>query len=222
MHQLIVFDWNGTLIADTQACMAADNAVLMAFGAKPIGLKRYRATVIIPAMQFYVTNGCSQTEMEADIPRARRVFHVTYAPLASKCRSRKGARAVLSYLQSQNIPAIVLSNHTTEDIDYQLRRLGLRHLIRDILANSGLDTAMQSRNKQGKLEHYLNESKIDPQQTIIVGDSMEEVEIGHNLGLSTVAIQAGYYSTARLKASKPDFLLTSLSQILPIIPKGKS
>jgi len=57
---------------------------------------------------------------------------------------------------------------------------------------------------------------------IIVGDSLEEIEIGKNLGIKTVAITNGYVSTARLKAAKPDFLINTLTELIDIVENSKN
>ncbi|MFA6549934.1 MAG: HAD family hydrolase, partial [Candidatus Gracilibacteria bacterium] len=64
MKKLIVFDWNGTLLSDTQACMEADNHVLKAFGGKSVDLKTYRDTIVIPAIDFCVQHGCNRKEIQ--------------------------------------------------------------------------------------------------------------------------------------------------------------
>ena len=49
MIKLVIFDWNGVLIADTRACLEADNYILKEFGGKPVSLKVYKDTIIIPS-----------------------------------------------------------------------------------------------------------------------------------------------------------------------------
>jgi phosphoglycolate phosphatase len=57
-------------------------------------------------------------------------------------------------------------------------------------------------------------------EVIIIGDSPEEIEVGKAAGIKTVAITGGYYSTARLKASKPDFLISNLKELIGIVKKS--
>lgn len=54
---------------------------------------------------------------------------------------------------------------------------------------------------------------------MIIGDSPEEVEIGKDVGIKTVAITGGYYSTSRLRKSKPDFLINNLIELIRIVRK---
>ena len=56
---------------------------------------------------------------------------------------------------------------------------------------------------------------------IIVGDSIEEIEIGRKFGMKTVAYTQGDYTPYRLKKKKPDFLIDNLKQLKSIIKKLK-
>ncbi len=219
MKKLVVFDWNGTLLADTRACMAADNHVLETFGGTPVSLKQYRDTMIIPAINFYVKHGCNREKLVNNSQRLGEVFHSFYEPRAAKCRSRKGARALLEWLSKNNIQSIVLSNHTTEGINFQLKRLKINKYISEVIANSSLDNSMKKRNKKEKLEQYLLQHNYQPTEAIIIGDSMEETEIGKSLSIESVAISEGYYSTARLKKAIPNFFIHNLLELIDILKR---
>lgn len=217
MKNLVVFDWNGTLLADTAACMHADNHVLETFGGKKVTLNEYRDTIIIPAIQFYTQHGCSEEELRKDSARLGKVFHESYEPRVAQCRTRRGVRNILSWLQEHEIESIILSNHTVEGITMQLERLKIAKYVKDVLANSALDSSMKGRNKKEKLEVYLSNHQKNPDNALIIGDSPEETEIGRHLGLTTVAITGGYYSEQRLRKVKPDYLIHNIGNLPRII-----
>jgi phosphoglycolate phosphatase-like HAD superfamily hydrolase len=43
--------------------------------------------------------------------------------------------------------------------------------------------------------------------------------MGKFVGIKTVAITGGYYSTSRLRKSKPDFLINNLGDLIEIVKK---
>jgi len=220
MKKLIVFDWNGTLFSDTQACMDADNHVLKAFGGKPVDLKTYRDTIIIPAIDFYVEHGCNRKGIDQKSQKVSEVFHSFYEPRAAKCRTRQGAKQLLKWLSHYSVKSIILSNHTVIGINNQLERLGLTNLVSEVLANSSLDSSLKGRNKKEKLANYIKTHKYDPTDIFIIGDSPEETEFGKELGVGTVAITNGYYSEARLKVVEPDHLVHGLNEFQKIIKQS--
>ncbi len=217
MIKLAVFDWNATLLSDTKENLEADNHVLKTFGGRQVSLKQYQDTFDIPAIDFYVKHGCDRQQLTRESKRLGQVFHEFYEPRAVKCRTRKGAKQLLEWLMGKKIPAIILSNHTVEGINSQLARLGLQGQFTHIVANSELETAMKERNKLEKLRKYLNEQGYKANEAVIIGDSPEEVHIGKELGLKTIAIKHGFYSTARLKKAQPDYLVGALGGIRKII-----
>ena len=217
MIKLVVFDWNGVLLADTLACMAADNHVLKVFGGRPVNLKQYRDTIIIPAISFYTRHGCNRQELQNNTKELGNVFHEYYEPRASKCRSRKGAMKLLQWLSKKQIKSIILSNHTVHDINYHLKRLKFEKYISELLANTKGDTSMKERTKSLKLKHYIKNQNYKANEVMIIGDSPEEVEMGKSAGIRTVSITGGYYSTSRLKKANPHFLVDTLVDLIKII-----
>ena len=217
MIKLVVFDWNGTLLADTLACMDADNHLIKAFGGQPTGLKKYRETVIIPAIDFYVQHGCDREYFLNNMEKAGKIFHEFYEPRAERVRTRKNAKKLLQWLQAKNIESVILSNHTVQGISAQLKRLKIEKYFTELLANDSLDSSMKKRNKKEKLEILFKKSGLQKDEVIIVGDSPEENEMGKHIGIFTVSIKNGYYSTPRLRKSNPDYLIDNLSDLQKII-----
>ncbi|MGW4698254.1 HAD family hydrolase, partial [Kitasatospora cineracea] len=53
MRTHIVWDWNGTLLSDMAAVVAASNAAFETVGIAPMTLEEYRAQYEIPIPRFY-------------------------------------------------------------------------------------------------------------------------------------------------------------------------
>jgi len=217
MTKLIIFDWNGTLLADTHACWETDNHVLKFFGGKQVSLKTYRDTIIIPSIGFYEMHGCNRKQLEMEFKKLGEVFHTYYEPRVSKIRTRTNTRKLLDYLSTNKIESIILSNHTVTGINSQLKRLKIEKYFSRMLANDALSLSMERRNKKEKLEDFLKNIKFRKDEIMIVGDSPEEVEIGRHCGIKTVAITGGYYATHRLVASHPDYLINNLIELIDLV-----
>ena len=215
MVELVVWDWNGTILSDTWACIAAGNHFLTTFGGKPISRSRYVATFKFPIIEFYVLHGADRKALED--PESAKVFHNHYEANAKKCRTRKGSRETLRWLHEQGIPSIILSNHMQEAIIGQLERLGLPEYIHQVLANSELADTATGLNKVKRLRRYVQQKGYNPENAVIVGDATEDINIGKDLGMTTVAITGGYFSTPRLRAAEPDHLIGNNHQLKEIL-----
>lgn len=217
MIKLVAFDWNGTIFADTFAIVDGVNAVFKFLHLRRISLKTFQKYFDVPVKQAYIAMGASSKDLEKYAKEVARVFHESYEQRASKVRTRAFAKQLLNWLSVNNIEPIIFSNHIDEPIKKQLRRLKIEKYFGVVLANSHLEIAFRGRVKLNKLKKYIKSRNLQAKEVLVVGDTIEEVEIGQNLGCVTVAITAGNCSTARLKAAKPDFLIGTLKEVVSIV-----
>ena len=214
-HKLFVFDWNGTLLADTAASWKASNICLNFYGAPSISLARFRETFNFPVLKFYEDNGVPAEKVLERKDEGNHVFQSSYERLAAKARTRRGSRVLLEHLKTENYTLIFLSNAITEKIDAHLDRLGLHGYFEEI---NGHDcdgtTILQSTTKTLRLREYMAKYNVDAAHTSIIGDSMEEPEIAHALGIKSYSITGGGVSTPRLKSARPNVIVNSLPQVI--------
>jgi len=215
MIRLVSWDWNGTVLADTQALMDAGNHIIKTYGGTPIPRKQYAATFDFPTIDFYCNQGCNREALINS--EFGKEYYSFYESRASKCRTRKGTREVLNWLKDKSIDSIILSNNIEESITNQLVRLDLTEYFSEILANTELGATQSGNNKINRMAAYLSHTKHDPAEATVIGDSPEDIGIGKILGMKTIAITDGYYSTPRLRASNPDHIITSLAEVIKII-----
>ncbi len=217
MITLVVFDWNGTLFDDTQIVLKAMNeSEAKILGIPPLTLERYRETYDAPLHRFYENLGISREIFDAKSAEIAATFHPIYEPLAARARTRPGTKKTLQTLKNSGIPSVILSNHTVEGIYLQLSRLQLEEQFDAVLANGGTEE-MHHTSKQHRLERYLEEHSINPSEVIIVGDTVEEIRIGRNLGLRTVSITGGNNSETRLKDAQPDAIIQAVPELIDVM-----
>ena len=221
MIRFVAFDWNGTLLSDVELSILGTNYTAQKLGAKPINKKKYRDYFDVPVWILYEKLGIPQKILEAKHDLIQNSFHAIYEKHEYKLRTRSNTRQILNWLKENNIPTGIFSNHTQDGIEKQTNRLKITHYFTTIIANSLKSGAIKGRNKEEKLKLYLVENSIDPKTVLVVGDSIEEIEISHALGTKSVSITGGYCSKARLIDKKPDYLISNLIQIKEIILNDK-
>jgi len=217
-HKLIVFDWNGTLLSDTRQSWLAGNACLEFYGAEPLSLKQYREHFTFPIIHFYKKVGLSVDAVLARKEESNVVFQTAYEALATKARTRRGARELLVWLKAQGMTSIILSNYVTEKIEGHVQRLGLEEYFSTISAHTCNGTSiLESTSKVERLSAFMAKRRFKPQDTIIIGDTMEEPEIARALGLTSIGITDGYISKARLHKAAPNYIVNQMGEIRDII-----
>ncbi len=216
-NKLFVFDWNGTLLADTVPSWKAGNVCLEFYGAEAISLKTHRETFCFPIIPFYEKHGVSEETVLERRDEGNAVFQDTYEQLAAGARTRHGARDLLEYLSEQGAECIILSNYITERIERHLKRLNIEHYFSYVSAHDcNGTTILQSTTKVLRLRDYMSESGHAPENTIIIGDTMEEPEIARALGITSIGITDGYISRARLRQAAPDHIVHRLDEIVKL------
>lgn len=221
MIKLVAFDWNGTLIADGQLVADCCNVELKDGYKvnKTIDLKIYREVFDIPVNQFFIDLGLDPKLVEEKTTEAADVFHKAYEKGIKKCRTRKNVRSTLHWLQENDIQSVIVSNHAKEKIEEQLKRLKIHNLINHVCGNDHIYVSYTIKGKEKRLIDYLDKHNIKPQEVLLIGDAVEDVVIGNDMGTQTAALTNGHCTTARLKAEKPDYLISNLSEIKNIILK---
>jgi phosphoglycolate phosphatase-like HAD superfamily hydrolase len=219
MIKLIAFDWNGTILADTNAVVSAESATRLHFGLPGTNLKEFREQYDIPIKTYWINAGFDPKVFEEKSHEIHLVFLKHYEPQEALCRTRSGVRNILAWLREQKIKNVIFSNHIVLHIQKQSKRLKIAEYFDGILARNTIDDSshMTAHGKAEKLYHYVQNLRLKPKEVLTVGDTVEEVEIGQKFGYTTVALTDGYQSTKRLKAAKPDFLIRNLIDLKKII-----
>ncbi len=207
-RRLAVFDWNGTIVADVQAGLEASNANIRLFGKPDITMTEYRAAQNFPIMHFYAAVGIPADDVLARMDDLQKTFYEVYSARSANCRTRRGVRQLLEWLRTQNVDCIVLSNHMTDFIENEIKRLNLDPYFQVVLANHDSIDIVHRTQKRERLSEFMIKRGYCPDDCFIIGDSIEEPEVARHLGLYSIAVSGGFFSTPRLRAANPDALIS--------------
>lgn len=218
MIKLVVFDWNGTLLADTRACYDADRFAIMKMGGRPLTLSHFRR-LWFPNNDYLIRSGVKRKYIEDNPDLWGKLFHPFYEKRVKRARTRAGVRDLLSYLRKAGIESIILSNHVKERIDEQIIRLGIRDCFSAVLASDHFNNPDDRIPKIERLREYMKKEGIPPAEVLIIGDSPEEPRIARELGMKSMVISDGFCSRDRLRDSRPDYIISSMSKAIGIISR---
>lgn len=215
--KLVVWDWNGTLLDDVDIIVQSVNSTTIPiYGLPTINVGQYQDNFEVPIKNWYLKMGASIEALDKRTADAAEAFERVYEAGAIHAPTRKGARQLLSLLNQRGLQQIILSNHTLEGIYLQLARLDLEQYMGHVLANDNIRTS-HHKGKQDRLQQFLEQTGHAPASAVIVGDTIEEIAIGKNLGLKTIAITGGACSESRLQNAGPDRIVHSLDEIAKIV-----
>jgi phosphoglycolate phosphatase len=190
----ILWDWNGTLLDDVSACVAAINRLLRRRALPTMGIARYRATFTFPVRNYYRRLGFDLRREDWD--RLAREFHAAYAQTARTARLRPGSRALLRELRRAGIPMSVLSASEQNLLRRMLRRRGIAGFFRSTAGLDNLNAASKTRLGQ----RLMASLGVDPRHVLLVGDTVHDFDVAQSLGCRCVLVAGGHQSEERLRA----------------------
>ncbi len=217
-QQLIVFDWNGTLLDDAPSNLAGFNAVIAHFGLPPTTLETYRAVMGFPVIHAYVQMGIATDDYLKHIDEVGQIFLDHYIPHAKQAPLREGGVEILDWLLDHNYDLAILSNFIQEHLEDQLSQRHILHKFKYISGNAVFGKHEHTQTtKLGRLRSILESQNYDTNSSFIVGDSLEEPELARQTGLKCISVTWGCIAKTRLENVEPDFIINSMDEMRDIL-----
>lgn len=187
----IIWDWNGTLLDDTQACVNSINVLLSKRGVPIIDVPHYRDIFGFPVIDFYRRlNFPLASENWSAV--AREFHDVFLADTTFKLQS--ATVETLKLIQSKNIAQSILSASEQSILENMLQGYNIRDFFTHVYGVNNL-----YGDSKIEIGHKLLTHVTGPQEAVvIVGDTLHDVEVAHALGVSCVLIAQGHQSRERL------------------------
>lgn len=221
MKKLFVFDWNGTLLNDSDVNLLGFNETLKIFGVSPVSMDHYRETMDFPLVHMYTRNGIHVDDYLARFQQATDTFFEHYRPAAKACALKEGTVELLEFLTDQGFDLMILSNQNEMDLRDQIAERHITQYFKIISGNQDNSvTGYTMTNKLQRLEKILSENPYVMSQSYIIGDSLEEPEIAHRLGMKAISVTWGCFSRERLEKSTTNHIIDDLAEVSNILQKS--
>lgn len=187
---LLVWDFNGTLLDDVQACLDALNALLRPRGLTPLTRDDYRRTFRFPVADFYRGLGMAPTD-PFDWDALAESFHMRY--LFSKTLAlQPGAAEAVATFRAAGIRQGVLSALEQGLLEIQLRQFGLA---------DAMDFVCGSRNLDGASKEAAARALSLQGPVLLIGDTLHDAEVARSQGWDCILCSAGHQTEARLRTA---------------------
>lgn len=203
----IIWDWNGTLLNDTDYCVSIINLLLSERGLPLLNKNRYKDVFSFPVKAYYQTIGFDFTKEDFSVP-AHQYIDLYYKGF-DQCALQKSTIEVLKFFRSKGLQQFVLSAMEHEMLEKTLNQKGILHFFEGV---AGLkDHYAVSKVEQGKL--LLKEFGIDAEETFLIGDTVHDFEVAEAIGVACILIADGHQSTNRLSETGAK-VISSLEELI--------
>ncbi|NLI53317.1 MAG: HAD family hydrolase [Clostridiales bacterium] len=206
-YDLVIWDWNGTLLDDTEMCYRIANEMLVERGMSPLPqLEDYRSIFTFPVIDYYRRMGYTfETEPFEDISRQ---FVSVYAERFPACPLQTCAEEALCAVLETGARQVLLSATGQDKLDDQVRHFGLNRYFDRVIGGS-------NNLAHGKADYavdFLNESGVSPARALFVGDTDHDFEIASSIGCASALLVSGHQTKEHL-ASLGATLIESLCEV---------
>ena len=200
----VLWDWNGTLLDDTESCVGALNEMLLKRGGKAVTLEYFRENFAFPARTFYQKIGMDVPDGEWDA--LAREYHETYARQKTT-RLNAETLTVLEEVRKRGWKQSILSALHQKLLEKDLERYGIRGYFERIVGSDNYDGSSKLRRAKELVAGLGADDLI-----VLIGDSLHDQEVAKELGVKCILAATGGHSYERL--AKSGFAVRSLAEAM--------
>ncbi len=188
----IIWDWNGTLVNDIDYAVATINQVLVEYALPSISREQYRDVFGFPVREYYERIGFDFSKLSFEVVGTR--FIEIYNAQAKDLNLFDGVVSTLGHLRNHGVQHAILSAGRQEHIDEMISHFGISELFHSVY---GIDHHYAD-SKIGRGQELMHTWQVDPAQTLLVGDTDHDLDVGEALGIEVLLVADGHQSFARL------------------------
>lgn len=191
-YELILWDWNGTLLDDVAWCIRVVNTMLEKRGLAPLaGVADYHRVFRFPVIEYYRSVGFD-FDKEPFEALAEEYMALYHAGDATNCGLHEEAEATLRAVQGRGVRQVILSASQVDNLNTQLSRFDIAWYFDDVLGIS--DIYAKSKVEAGQA--YIRREK--PGRVLMVGDTTHDHEVALALGADCLLVAKGHQSAEAL------------------------
>lgn len=206
----VIWDFNGTLLDDVDACIASANRLLTAYALPTLpSVEEYRARFGFPIIDYYRGLGFDFEKIPYEVLAPEWVAY--YMENVRTSGLYEGVREVLAEIRTRGVPQMILSATEREMLRGQVEGLGILPFFEDVL---GMDTIHAYSKEQ--IAVAWRKSHPDA-QVLFVGDTDHDAAVAAAMGADCVLVAQGHQSRARLEACKCLFVAERAKEILGLL-----
>ena len=211
MHKLIVFDLDGTLIDSIPDLTDAVNHIRTKFSLSLLSQAEVTALVGEGAQRLV------EEALPGFSPADRQIgldcfLAYNYRHLIDKTRFYPGVIETLQILKESGSILAVASNKSEPHCKEILRLLQADHYFDAIL---GAESAAERKPSPAPILHLMRQFGVSPRETVMVGDSINDIRAGKSAGVLTIGCAFGYGTDDELKDA--DGTISSLPQVVQFL-----
>ena len=194
----ILWDWNGTLLDDTQAALDTLNIMLKRRGVKPIEMDFFRDHFAFPCRPFYDKIGLHVEDAEWDA--LAKEYHDIYAEQPKELN--RETIAALERVKRSGAKQSIISALRQDLLDEVTSRMGVAKYMECIYGVDNLDGASKL-DRALELMNRIAPPAGEQPDAVLIGDALHDKEVADALKVRCVLCGQGSHASWRLREVAP-------------------
>lgn len=216
--KLILIDLDGTLVDSVPDLAHAVDAMMVDLSLPIHGEEKVRHWVgngVERLVKRALTGELQAEPEQALYEKAYPVFFEHYTQANGKySRLFSGVKEGLDLLKQKDLAIGCVTNKAESFTLPLLESKGILDYFQVVVSG---DTTPKKKPAPEPLLYAANKLDIEPNQSLMLGDSMHDVEAARNAGFQVVAVSYGYNHGVDIREAKPDAVIDSFVELEQLI-----
>ena len=213
-YRLAIFDFDGTL-ADSKAVIAeATNCALRDCGYPELTPKEITQLVGLP-LDYSLRVFLGEQATEENVNRLFESYRTHWYRLEpGRIDLFPGVREMLDGLKTSGVQMSIATSKSLQGLERMFEVLDLRAYFGFWLTNDRVDNG---KPHPEMVERTLEHFDAAPGQTIMIGDTTYDIEMGQAAGVDTCAVTYGSHSAEEFSALRPTYTVDSAPEMRDVL-----
>jgi phosphoglycolate phosphatase-like HAD superfamily hydrolase len=213
----VVWDWNGTLLADLDAIVGATNAALAGTGLAAIDRDRFRRDFGRPVRAF-TERLLGRPLTDEQWQALDDAFHDHYRQQLQDCALADGAEAAIELVARAGVSQSLLSMWRHDEL---LELLAQRGLAEEFTRIDG-DQRFDGGPKSDRLRDHLSAQRLDPRDVVLIGDTLDDAAAAQAVGTQCLLVaehSSHHLPALRAAAATVPTVLDAATHVLAMLDR---
>lgn len=189
----VIWDWNGTLLADIHHAVEVVNTLLREQGLNPTNVDHYKKVFGFPVIDYYQRLGFDTSP--ANFAKLCERFNDLFYSGLGRCDLWPGAREVLAEVKSAGKVQSLLSASEQNMLNDSVHKFKVAHLFDHVMGIA--DKLASSKLEFGR--KLIKQAAIAPEHCVLIGDTDHDLEVANELGIDMILVEHGHQCATRLR-----------------------
>lgn len=204
---LIVFDWDGTIMDSTATIVDALQSAARDIGV-PVPSREAASYIIGLGLIDALKHAMPDLPQEQYRALAERYRH-HYLARDHELTLFEGIETLLDQLRDAGHHLAVATGKTRAGLDRAMDTCGLRPRF---LASRCADECHSKPHPQ-MLEELMREFAIEPERVVMIGDTTHDLQMAINAGVAGIGVTYGAHPRAQLETAQPRYCANSVAEL---------